>query len=67
VLIDYNFSSEPFTMDEYQWGNDLVKDDAIAVDIPLMASKWVKDKAAVILIDVYGNEKTMVLNKNDFK
>jgi hypothetical protein len=54
-------------MDEYQWGNDLVKDDAIAVDIPLMASKWVKDKAAVILIDVYGNEKTMVLNKNDFK
>lgn len=67
VLIDYNFSAEPFTMDEYQWGNDLVKADSVEVDIPLMASKWVKDKVAVILIDVYGNEKTMVLNKNDFK
>ena len=67
VLIDYNYTSEPFTMDEYQWSNDLVKEDSTNVDIPLLASKWTNDKVAVILIDIYGNEKTLVLNKKDFK
>jgi DNA modification methylase len=67
VLIDYDYSKELFTMDDYQWGNDLFTEGNTSVDIPLMASKWNKGKVAVILIDVYGNEKTMVFNKKDFK
>jgi len=67
VLIDLDFKEEPFTMDTYLWGKNIVKDETTPVEITIDADKWTKDKLAVIIIDDYGNEKKLVLNKKDFK
>lgn len=67
VLIDYDYESEPFTMDIHQWGKDLVKDETTPVEINIEAENWVTGKLAVILIDEYGNEKKLMFDKKDFK
>ncbi|HEV7331888.1 MAG TPA: site-specific DNA-methyltransferase [Flavisolibacter sp.] len=69
VLIDYNYpnSASPFVMDDFRWGGNLVKEDVKEVDIVLPADKWERDNLAVIMIDIYGNEKSLVLTKKDFK
>lgn len=68
VMVDFNYKPEsPFTLDQHFWGNDLVKGDAKTIEITLDPEKWVKDKLAVILIDIYGNEKSLVFKKEDFK
>lgn len=67
VLIDLNYKEEPFTMDTYLWGKNLVKDETSPVEIAIDAEQWTKDKLAVIIIDDYGNEKKLVLDKKDFK
>jgi hypothetical protein len=67
VLIDLDYEADPFTMDMHLWGKDLVKDEATPVEISIDAEKWKKAKLAVILIDEYGNEKKLVLDKKDFK
>jgi hypothetical protein len=54
-------------MDTYLWGKNIVKDETTPVEITIDADKWTKDKLAVIIIDDYGNEKKLVLNKKDFK
>ena len=45
----------------------LVKDETTPVEISIDAENWKKAKLAVILIDEYGNEKKLVLDKKDFK
>ena len=67
VLVDLDYKEEPFTMDTYLWGKNLVKDETTPVEITIDADKWTKDKLAVIIIDDYGNEKKLVLDKKDFK
>ncbi|NUQ82415.1 MAG: site-specific DNA-methyltransferase [Bacteroidetes bacterium] len=67
VLIDLDYEADPFTMDMHLWGKDLVKDETTPVEISIDAEKWKKAKLAVILIDEYGNEKKLVLDKKDFK
>lgn len=67
VLIDLDYKEEPFTMDTYLWGKNLVKDETTPVEIAIDAEKWTKDKLAVIIIDDYGNEKKLVLDKKEFK
>ncbi len=67
VLIDLDYKAEPFTMDTYMWGKNLVKDETTPIEITIDAEKWTKDKLAVIIIDDYGNEKKLVLDKKDFK
>jgi DNA modification methylase len=67
VLIDLDYKEEPFTMDTYFWGKNLVKDENTPVEITIDTEHWTKDKLAVIIIDDYGNEKKLVLNKKDFK
>lgn len=67
VLIDLGYKEEPFTMDTYLWGKNLVKDETTPVEIAIDAEKWIKDKLAVIIIDDYGNEKKLVLDKKEFK
>jgi DNA modification methylase len=67
VLIDLDYKEEPFTMDLYLWGKNLVKEETTPVKIAIDAEQWTKDKLAVILIDDYGNEKKLVFDKKDFK
>ena len=67
VLVDLDYKQDPFTMDTYLWGKNLVKDETTPVEITIDAEKWTKDKLAVIIIDDYGNEKKLVLDKKDFK
>lgn len=67
VLIDLDYEADPFTMDMHLWGKDLVKDEITPVEISIDAEKWKKANLAVILIDEYGNEKKLVLDKKDFK
>ena len=67
VLIDYNYQGEPFAMDSYLWGKNLVKDETTPVEINIDTELWTKEKLAVIIIDDYGNEKKLVFDKRDFK
>jgi len=67
VLIDFDYKEEPFTMDTYLWGKKLVIDETTPVEITIDAENWIQDKLAVIIIDDYGNEKKLVLDKKDFK
>lgn len=67
VLIDLDYEADPFTMDMYLWGKDLVNNETSLVEINIDAENWKKTKLAVILIDEYGNEKKLVLDKKDFK
>lgn len=66
ILLDYNYSGDVFTMDEHIWAADIVKEDVETVDITFDPDRWTEGDLAVILIDVYGNEKSLVFTKKDF-
>ena len=66
VMVDYNYNGETFSLDEYLWSGDLVKEDAEFVDVIIDPVKWTKEKLAVIFIDIYGNEKFLIFTKTDF-
>lgn len=66
ILIQYNFEEEPFIMDHTLWAKDLIIDGQDFVDIPIDLTKWIEGKLAVILLDIYGNEKRLVFSKEEF-
>jgi DNA modification methylase len=66
ILIQYNYRDEIFILDETLWTKDIIKEEQDYVDIPIDTTKWLEGKVAVILLDVYGNEKRLVFSKEDF-
>jgi DNA modification methylase len=66
ILLDYNYANDVFTMDEHFWAADVAKEDSKTVDIVFDPDRWTEGNLAVILIDIYGNEKSLVFTKNDF-
>lgn len=66
ILLDYNYAGDVFTMDEHIWAADIVKEGSETVDIVFDPDRWTDEDLAVILIDIYGNEKSLVFTKKDF-
>ena len=72
-----------FTINKHVWSSDIketttgtralvfTEKDVIAAktkdDKTLTATQWTTETIAVILIDEFGNEKTITLTKNDFE
>lgn len=66
ILLDFNYNNAVFTMDEHYWAEDVVKPGIDTVDLAFNPERWTEGNLAVILIDIYGNEKSLVFTKNDF-
>ncbi len=66
ILLDFNYNHPVFSMDEHYWAEDIVIPDSETVDIAFDPERWTDGQLAVILIDIYGNEKSLVFTKNDF-
>lgn len=65
VLVDFNYNNKEFRLDKVFWRNDLIKDKKTRIIIS--DNDFLQEKIAIIFIDIYGNEKKVVINKGDFK
>ncbi len=63
VMLDYDFDSEVFDLDEVFYAEDLKKN---AHEVRFAADK-VKERFMLIYIDIFGNEKRETKTLNDFK
>jgi len=63
VMIDYDFNGEYFDMDDKLFAQDLEKNN-YEVRFPI---DRMKDKAMIVYMDMYGNEKKEVKTKKDFR
>lgn len=72
AMVDLNYDGDVFRLDRVFWGEELLKEagglekaKVLEIRIPEQAFKG--EKMMVILCDRYGNEKTLVFGKGDFK
>lgn len=63
ILIDINYSQE-FILDKVFWKNEVVDNEKI--ELTITNEEWQSGKIAIILVDIYGNEKKLVFDKRDF-
>ncbi|MEZ6150142.1 MAG: site-specific DNA-methyltransferase [Pirellulaceae bacterium] len=72
VMLDLNYDGDVFRLSEVHWGEELVKeaggiDEAKTLAISIPADSFVGDRMMMILCDRYGNEKTLAIDKTEFK
>ncbi len=72
AMVDLDYDGEVFRLSRVFWGEDLLKvaggvDGADRVEMRIPEQEFVGEQLMVILCDRYGNEKTLLLNKADFK
>jgi DNA modification methylase len=72
VMFDLNYDGDVFRLSEVHWGEDLVKaagglDAATMLTIEIPADSFIGDRMMMILCDRYGNEKTLAIDKFEFK
>lgn len=72
AMVDLNYDGDVFRLDRVYWGEELLKEagglekaKTLEIRIPEQAFKG--EKMMVILCDRYGNEKTLVFGKGDFR
>ncbi len=72
AMVDLNYDGDVFRLDRVYWGEELLKEAGglekakiLEIRIPEQAFKG--EKMMVILCDRYGNEKTLVFGKGDFR
>lgn len=61
IMIDLDYDGETFQLDRYWFGEDIAKSD-----FEVTFEDDIGEKVMVIYIDIFGNEKRIVLNKSDF-
>ncbi|WP_136515937.1 site-specific DNA-methyltransferase [Geomonas edaphica] len=72
AMVDLNYDGDVFRLDRVFWGEDLLKaagglEKAKTLEICIPEQEFKGGKMMVILCDRYGNEKTLVFGKGDFK
>lgn len=72
AMVDLNYDGDVFRLDRVFWGEELLKEagglekaKVLEIRIPEQAFKG--EKMMIILCDRYGNEKTLVYGKGDFR
>lgn len=72
VMIDLDYDGDVFQLGRVFWAEDLLKDaggleTAKRLQVRIPEEEFTGKKMMVILCDKYGNEKTLVFNKKEFK
>lgn len=72
AMVDLNYDGDVFRLDRVFWGEELLKaagglEKAKALEIRILEQEFKGEKMMVILCDRYGNEKTLVFGKGDFR
>jgi DNA modification methylase len=72
AMVDLNYDGDVFRLDRVFWGEELLKEaggleKAKTLEICIPEQSFKGEKMMVILCDRYGNEKTLVFGKGDFR
>jgi DNA modification methylase len=72
VMVDLDYDGDVFRLGRVFWAEDLLKDageleTAKRLQVLIPEEEFTGKKMMVILCDKYGNEKTLVFNKKEFK
>ena len=72
AMIDLDYDGDIFRLSQVFWGEDLIKaagglQKAKCLELRIPEERFAGRQMMIILCDRYGNEKTLVLNKSDFK
>ncbi|MDG5467271.1 site-specific DNA-methyltransferase [Deltaproteobacteria bacterium IMCC39524] len=72
AMVDLDYDGDIFRLDSFFWGEDMLKtagglDKAETLEIRIPEDDFKGNKMMIILCDRYGNEKTLVFEKGDFK
>ena len=72
AMVDLDYDGDVFRLGRVFWGEDLLKeagglDEARSLLVKIPEEDFTCKKMMVILCDRYGNEKTLVFEKKDFK
>jgi len=62
VMVDLDYNGDTFNLDKYFFADEIVKNE-----FKVSFNEEVGAKIMVIFLDIFGNEKKVVLNKKDFK
>jgi len=72
VMLDLSYDGDIFRLDKVLWGEELISeagglDKAESIEIRIPEADFPGPRMMAILCDRYGNEKTLVFEKKDFK
>lgn len=72
AMVDLDYDGDIFRLDSFYWGEDVLKEaggqeKAKTLEIRIQEDDFKGNKMMIILCDRYGNEKTLVFKKGDFK
>jgi site-specific DNA-methyltransferase (adenine-specific)/adenine-specific DNA-methyltransferase len=72
AMVDLTYDGDVFRLDRVFWGEELLKeaggpDKATVLEIRIPEQEFKGERLMVILCDRYGNEKTLVYGKEDFR
>lgn len=72
AMVDLHYDGEVFRLSHVFWGEDVLKaaggiEKAQRLDLRIAEQEFTGRKMMVILCDRYGNEKTLLLEKDDFE
>lgn len=72
AMVDLDYNGEVFRLNRVFWGEDVLKEaggleNAERLELRIAEQEFVGHRMMVILCDRYGNEKTLLLDKDDFE
>jgi hypothetical protein len=72
AMVDLSYDGDVFRLDRVFWGEELLKeaggpDKATTLEIRIPEQEFKGERLMVILCDRYGNEKTLVYDREDFR
>lgn len=72
AMVDLNYDGDVFRLGRVFWGEELLKaagglEQATSLEIRIPEQEFKEGKMMVILCDRYGNEKTLVFGREDFR
>lgn len=71
AMVDVNYNDDVFRLSKVFWGEDLLEEagglqKAKYLELRLTEEEFTGEQAMIILCDRYGNEKSLLLKKDDF-
>ena len=72
AMVDLDYNGDVFRLSQVFWGEELIKaagglEAAERLELRIEDQEFTGDRMMVIFCDRYGNEKTLLLKKNDFE
>ena len=72
AMVDLTYDGDVFRLDRVYWGEELLKEaggleKAKTLEIRIPEQEFKGERMMVILCDRYGNEKTLLFCKEDFR